>query len=71
MPRRTGERLAPSKGVENEYYNSFRPYADAMCRTVRTAVRRPTLRHVRQRVVSHGTTPRAIGGADMGNIGLW
>lgn len=52
MAIRAGERLVPSKGVENEYYNSLRPYADAMCRTVRSAIKRSTLRHVRQGVVS-------------------
>ena len=38
--RRVGERLNPSKGVENEYYNSLRPLADA------------TMRHVRPRIIA-------------------
>ena len=52
MSRRTGERLMPSKGVESAYYGSLRPYAEAMCRTVRSATMRSTLRHVRQKVVA-------------------
>lgn len=52
MARRSGERLVPSKGVENEYYDSLRPFADAMCRTVRSAVKRSTMRYVRPRVLA-------------------
>lgn len=50
--RRTGERLLPSKGVENEYYNSLRPLADAMCRSIRSAVKRSAMRYVRPRVIA-------------------
>ena len=52
MGTRAGTRLAPSKGVENEYYNSLRPYAEAMCRTVKSAVKRSMLRYARKDVVA-------------------
>ena len=52
MSRRAGERLLPSKGVEEAYYLSLRPYAEAMCRAVRSSVKRSTFRHVRRRVVA-------------------
>ena len=52
MGTRAGTRLAPSKCVENEYYNSLRPYADAMCRNVRSAVKRSIFRYARREVVA-------------------
>lgn len=52
MSRRVGTRLVPSKAVENAYYDSMRPFAEAMFRTTRSAVKRSMLRHARPRIVS-------------------